>query len=749
MKRPLALLGGAAFAALVFAAYFGAGTAEKMLPICVGLGFCTLFAAIAVNITNRKAEKLLGKMRPRAFSALACAAAVLLTGSLCLGRFCSASKTASAVDVLYGAKAQVRGVVLDYPTEQYNKTYYKIRLERISVDGSTLDLPQLTIRVSTQNPFACEPYDTVECTVKLYEFSTEGGLYSTKNSRLADGIAAGGYIADYTNVRVIADTAASPSELAARWRHMLARSIEQHLPDDEAGLLRTMLLGERETLSDNIYADFKRIGASHILVVSGMHMAALAACVSALIAALHLKKRAANLLTAAVMLVFLAIIGFPVSAVRGVIMYIVVLLGECLGRRADSVNSLGLAVLVICVVQPFSGGDLGFALSVTSTLGIVLFADRFTKIFISILPHHPRPRKLLTPVASSIAVTMAGTVLTLPIQAAVFGGVSLMTPIASLLLIPPCTVLLYSSLGVAVCGAIPVLSAVAKPMAIVSGWLARYVIAVAGALADVHGTFLQLTDGVWVAVLIAWLLLALVPVFIKKRTAVCFTAVAMAAVFVCGVAFEGGGSGTVTIAANSSCVIMLQNRKAAVLCLGGYNTSAAENLLNSNNVSSVELLCMPVRDSNARKAAVNILNSLPTEKIAVPAEGYFGRDLMYAAKGAQRCYLEDGDELEVLSGVKITTAADMNRLTVTANGVPIIIETEYTGGGECAVLFTNQSESKINSSFTVLQNDDIIEQTDLLALATGRYILPSGNWLYCRLHANGEISFKGESMCLK
>ena len=40
------------------------------------------------------------------------------------------------------------------------------------------------------------------------------------------------------------------------------------------------------------------------------------------------------------------------------------------------------------------------------------------------------------------------------------------------------------------------------------------------------------------------------------------------------------------------------------------------------------------------------------------------------------------------------------------------METGKTERGTCSLLLTNQVESSVNSSFTVLQTDDIIEETE-------------------------------------
>lgn len=786
MKRPFVLLGGSAFGFLMLAACVQTGAVKALVLICAALGLCALFGLAVLWLREKriykKLEELSGQKRPRAFSVLRALALILLAGTLSLSLYARAwEKSAAPVEKLDGVEARIRGTVLDYPQEMYHEAYYRVRVEKVSVNGKILEMPEFTARVSTWTPFSCQPYDALECTVKFSLFSDSGGLYSGRNSWLADGVAISAYLSDYETVTVIPDPGGPLGEWAVRWRHTLGRSLEKRLPSEEAGLIRAVLLGEKERVSDQAYENFKMIGASHLLVISGLHMTALAACFSLLAAALRLNRVGRNLLTAGMIVGFLFLIAFPVSAVRSGIMYLIALLAGCLGRQADSLNSLGFAVLAICLANPFSGGDLSFALSVFSTLGILLAASRISQRLLRPFEKRPRLRRLVSPAAKSFGVTFSAQLFTLPLQIMVFGGISLMAPIASLVLVLPCTLLLYVSLGAAFFGVFPVLSPLAEPFSFCAGWLARFSMGAAECLARVPGAYLNLSRPVWILVLVGVLVfLSAMWIFSRSRPAVCAALLGILLLSGCGRVLESG-DGTVTLAAvpDSSCVVVMKDRRAAVLSLGGYRTDAAANLLYRNDISRVEVLCLPVRDQDAREAAVDILETFGAEKLAMPTDAYLGRDLLLAGKRSARAYLEDGDEIEVLDGVKIKTSCGMERLEAEIYGVTVMVETGETGAGSCGILFTTQTESRVNSSFTVLQNDDIIDaegggraadqwgsltaltrdyrgcgiiegqsESALAALPSGQYIFPDGNGLYLDVCRDGSVSFRGESVCL-
>ena len=108
-------------------------------------------------------------------------------------------------------KLQVRAQVLDYPEERYHRYYYKLRVEALGQEEGALEaVGPFTLRLSSTMPLACDPYDRVECLVTFRAFEEGGGLYSTRNARLADGFQAGAYLSQYEGIAVERDSSVSP-----------------------------------------------------------------------------------------------------------------------------------------------------------------------------------------------------------------------------------------------------------------------------------------------------------------------------------------------------------------------------------------------------------------------------------------------------------------------------------------------------------------------------------------------------------
>lgn len=720
MKRPLAVIGFSALAALTLGAGLGPDLPPGLCWVCLAGGTIALLAVIFSY--NRKLSTLFGSgafhISPAVpLALLAAGASLLLYGS-------AAEKIMAPAVALDGKKAQVQGVVLDHPEEAWHKWYYLVRIRRAVMGESALDLPEFTVRVSAWQPFACEPGDVLECELGFYTFSS-GGVYSSQNSYWADGVSLGGYLSGGGAVVV-------PSEsfglwpLMARWRREIGRVFQQSLPEREAGLIRAVLLGVKSGVGDEDSGNFQKAGVSHLMVVSGLHLSILSAVIARLMARLRLKKWVGNLAVSLLLFGFLCLIGLPSSAMRSWLTLSLYLTADSLGRRTDGINSLGSAVLVICLLRPFSGGDLGFALSVFSTLGILLWADPISRGLLKPF-HSPRLKKALSPAAASLGLTCSAVLAALPIQLGVFGGISLLAPLSNLLLVFPCTLLLHLSAAGAFLGLLP-LPGLEKPFVFCGGWVAKGILRCAEGLARVPAAYLSPAKPQTLLALAMTALLAGTVFLLGRKRAVSALG---AALVICLTGWTSPPREQVTFAAvsGSSCVAVMKDGKASVLALGGFRTGAAVSLLTKGNISEVETLCLPVWNWDAREAAAQILNAYRVKLLVLPSSAKGSAGLLPVREGVKTVFAGDGDSFAVLDGVNAQVKGEMDRITVAAGKTAVAVESRPSGEGECGLLFTAVENSRINSPFTVLQSDAIIEVDKDRSEASLLESLPPGRWV--------------------
>lgn len=719
MIRPFALLGFSAYGALVLCAALGPNTAWALALLCLGLACATALCRVLLGVSRKSrfaSKELLGYF-PKALSVLRrmfwAALALVVAGGAC-GMCALQWETVDPLQDLEGERLQIRGQVLEYPDEQYHRYYYKIRVEGLGEEeGEPQRVEPFQLRLSASMPIACQPYDWVECAVTFYAFDSGGGLYSTRNSRLADGFQAGGYLSQFEGITVEEAETVSPGALLVQARRQVGRELDRLLPRREAGLVRAMVLGDGSGISQEDMSHFRQLGVSHVLVVSGLHMTVLAGFLQFFLKRFPIRKAVGNLLTGMFLFLFLVLSGFQPSATRGAVMYGVLLLADSFGRRSDSLNSLGLAVLVVCAGNPFAGGDVGFALSVTATLGIILLyrplyraflGERLTGLF----------RRLWKPAAASLGATASALLGTFPVQLGVFGGFPLLLPLANFLMVFPSTVLLYLSFCGVFFAVLPVTAPLAAPFVWIAGWAARLMLGIASFLAQWKGTFLPLTSGAALAVTVGLLLLLMMAGLVgRDKPLRAVIAGCMVALVLFGGLFQNWLDRDKAVFAvpyqeDASCVVLVRNHQAAVLSLGGFQTGVVNEILQRHNVTQVTAVCMPLTDSDAREAACQVLEEYGAGSLVLPEGAYVGRDLELAAKETPVTFLSAGESFSVMEGMTAQILPKWKGLRLTVNGVDTLVEWAGTIGQNCQVLFTNQQQTQVNSSLSVWQTDAII-----------------------------------------
>ncbi|MBT8225485.1 MAG: ComEC/Rec2 family competence protein, partial [Dactylosporangium sp.] len=285
----------------------------------------------------------------------------------------------------------------------------------------------------------------------------------------------------------------SPVQRAAGGLRAGLRRACAPLPDEVGGLLPGLVVGDTTALDPGVADDFRATGMTHLCAVSGSN------CAIVVGAVLVLARwcRAGPRLAAG--LAVLALVGFVIlarpspSVLRAAAMAGLALLALATGRQRAAVPALATAVTVLVVVDPGLASDLGFALSVLATAGLLLLAPRMVAAL--------RQRHVPRCVAEMLAVPAAAQLACAPVIAAVSGTVSLVAVPANLLATPvvaPTTVL-----GVGATLLSPLWPAGAQYGAWLASWPARWLVWIAHGGAAVPAGALPWPGGVRGGLLLA------------------------------------------------------------------------------------------------------------------------------------------------------------------------------------------------------------------------------------------------------
>lgn len=285
--------------------------------------------------------------------------------------------------------------------------------------------------------------------------------------------------------------------------------LQQLYPSPEADLLAGILLGRDQGLSPDLQDAFRRTGTSHIIAISGFNIAILAGLFSSLFTRLLGRKWGALTAIAAI-LIYSAFVGGDAAVTRAAIMGALGVFGGMFGRRQNGLNSLGLAVLAMVLINPNLPWDVGFQLSAAATLGLVLYGQPLTERFIKLASQkfdEEIAQKLAGPISEFFLFTLAAQVTTLPIMMYHFGGVSWVTFIANPLILPVQPLVMILG-GLSMLAGL-MLPGLGQVIAILALPFVRYTIQVVSWMARLPGAGLNLPDFhmLWIVVYYAALFL--------------------------------------------------------------------------------------------------------------------------------------------------------------------------------------------------------------------------------------------------
>lgn len=155
-----------------------------------------------------------------------------------------------------------------------------------------------------------------------------------------------------------------------RLRDTLSASLLSVTDETTAGVLSSMLLGDKSYLDDEIKDLYQVSGISHILAISGLHISIVGMAFYRLLRKRRVSYTAAFICSAALILSYAVMTGNAVSTRRAVGMFILTMLAAALGRCADMLNSLGIMVIYLLWYNPMVLGYAGFVFSVSAILAI-------------------------------------------------------------------------------------------------------------------------------------------------------------------------------------------------------------------------------------------------------------------------------------------------------------------------------------------------------------------------------------------
>ena len=338
----------------------------------------------------------------------------------------------------------IEAVVVHGPEETTNGTRLVVALT--ALDGAPASG---TLALSVANGWPdFGPGERIACRAKLR------ALRGTRNPGLPDpalalravGIDALAGVPTAGAIRRLAEPSGfRPRRAAYLARRAMREAIDRAVDGPAGAFLKTAVLGDRRGVAPEVEEGFRAAGATHVLSVSGLHLAAVAALFFLLVRGLaarvpglplYLDPRAIAAAASLPAIAFFTLLtGEAVATERSALMLALGMGALLVGRAASPGPTIAGAALVLLIARPLQIFDVSLQLSVASVAGIALCARRLGPAG---RPGDSIRQRCLRWLWRFGAATLAATVATAPLCAHVFAEIAPLAPLGNLALVPLC-----------------------------------------------------------------------------------------------------------------------------------------------------------------------------------------------------------------------------------------------------------------------------------------------------------------------
>lgn len=235
----------------------------------------------------------------------------------------------------------------------------------------------------------------------------------------------------YATVEVVAPVGTAGK--AAKIRKNLIHHTAAAFREPEGSALSAMMWGETTRLPEEVEENFRRVGVSHILAISGFNLTLVAGGLWGLAWLLPLPSWAVVVLVSGLVWGYVALVGAPVSAMRAAWFWTLVLAGVRVKWLISPLTVMLLTVAVMITIDRNVVFEVGFQLSLAAVAGIWL------AWFVS----KPLAQKIPKILRAILVSTIGATLATAPIVAYHFGIVSFTTIVANIFIVPATVAFTY------------------------------------------------------------------------------------------------------------------------------------------------------------------------------------------------------------------------------------------------------------------------------------------------------------------
>jgi len=381
--------------------------------------------------------------------------------------------------------------------------------------------------------------------------------------------------------------------------------------------MSAMLFGDKSAVDSYEKTLMYRAGIGHIMAVSGVHLSVVCSFFWFILSKLPINKFLRFGLLLVPIACFVLLAGMSNSVLRAAVMIILVYGAGLFRRRADTFNSLGIAVILLTVQSPFAVRDASFLLSAAGVFGIGVAGPAFVE--------NIRNGRHMNGAVKTLLLSFCVMVTVFPVSILFFDEVSVISPLSNLLLLPICEIILIGGVIVTLTGGA---AFAAVPVLKVCGICCRAVIEASEFIGGLGFSYIPLGSGyvriIFLAALAAVILSAVLlrnsKITAELSVAILAGAISLTSLYrvlpddrvTVAVLKDGNAVSAVVHDKNSACVVDLYK--------GGMAVDPVVKYLNRNGISDIDAVILNADANYSFPVYVDRLRLFDTGMLLVPEE---------------------------------------------------------------------------------------------------------------------------------
>lgn len=378
------------------------------------------------------------KEKLRNYFFLLCLPLLLLSGYILMNR----QLEKDGMDLLFEdeIKGKVTGKVTSF---QEKKEYQVLTLKNVTyrLNGDRIySGNKVTVYTTSKVRYKIGYVLTVSGKIKKFQHASNQGQF---NEYLYNKMQKIDYKVFGESIEVIDIHISTFQQFLHDLRNHLKTVYEKLLPPKNAGILSAMVLGDNSLLEEEMKELYRKSGISHILAISGLHISILGLTLYKLLRRLRCPSLLNSVVSIFIIISYGILTNFSVSTNRAVVMMIILIGADLIGRTYDLLSATALSALIILIQSPLQITNGGFLLSFGAILGIALLNPLISELI-------PLKGKLWNGFRSSLSIQ----VITLPAILYFFYEVPTYAVLINMIILPSSTIILLLAILAGIGGCI-------------------------------------------------------------------------------------------------------------------------------------------------------------------------------------------------------------------------------------------------------------------------------------------------------